>query len=43
MNAIRPDVSMVATGLAASMGRFLLTGGAPGKQPAQPHAAMPFG
>lgn len=40
MNAIEPDVSTVATGLAASMGQFLLTGGAPGKRLALPHAEI---
>jgi ATP-dependent Clp protease, protease subunit len=40
MHAIEPDVSTVATGLAASMGQFLLTAGAPGKRYALPHAAV---
>ena len=40
MTAIEPDVSTVATGLAASMGQFLLTGGAPGKRLALPHAEI---
>jgi ATP-dependent Clp protease protease subunit len=40
MNAIEPDVSTVATGMAASMGQFLLTAGAPGKRFALPHAAV---
>jgi ATP-dependent Clp protease, protease subunit len=40
MNAIEPDVSTVATGMAASMGQFLLTAGAPGKRYALPHAAV---
>jgi ATP-dependent Clp protease protease subunit len=40
MQAIRPDVATVATGMAASMGQFLLTGGAPGKRYALPHAAV---
>src|SRR5688500_19173407 len=31
MHAIEPDVSTIATGMAASMGQFLLTAGAPGK------------
>jgi ATP-dependent Clp protease, protease subunit len=31
-------VSTVATGMAASMGQFLLTAGAPGKRLALPHA-----
>jgi ATP-dependent Clp protease protease subunit len=38
MHAIEPDVSTVATGMAASMGQFLLTAGAPGKRLALPHA-----
>lgn len=40
---VRPcvsTVSTVATGLAASMGQFLLTGGAPGKRLALPHAEI---
>jgi ATP-dependent Clp protease, protease subunit len=40
MAAIEPDVSTVATGLAASMGQFLLTGGAAGKRLALPHAEI---
>jgi ATP-dependent Clp protease protease subunit len=40
MHAIEPDVSTVATGLAASIGQFLLTGGAPGKRLALPHAEI---
>lgn len=40
MNAIEPDVATVATGLAASMGQFLLTAGAPGKRAALPHAEV---
>lgn len=40
MAAIEPDVSTVATGMAASMGQFLLTGGAPGKRFALPHAEI---
>jgi ATP-dependent Clp protease protease subunit len=40
MHAIDPDVSTVATGMAASMGQFLLTAGAPGKRYALPHAAV---
>ncbi|OLT12698.1 ATP-dependent Clp protease proteolytic subunit [Pseudonocardia sp. CNS-139] len=40
MNAIEPDVSTVATGLAGSMGQFLLTAGAPGKRYALPHSAV---
>jgi ATP-dependent Clp protease protease subunit len=38
MHAIEPPVSTVATGMAASMGQFLLTAGAPGKRLALPHA-----
>lgn len=38
MHAIEPEVSTVATGMAASMGQFLLTAGAPGKRLALPHA-----
>ena len=40
MHAIEPDVSTVATGMAASMGQFLLTAGAPGKRFALPHAQV---
>jgi ATP-dependent Clp protease protease subunit len=40
MHTIEPDVSTVATGMAASMGQFLLTGGAPGKRFALPHARV---
>jgi ATP-dependent Clp protease, protease subunit len=40
MATIEPDVGTVATGLAASMGQFLLTGGAPGKRLALPHAEI---
>src|SRR5919206_1806797 len=40
MHAIKPDVSTVATGMAASMGQFLLTGGTPGKRFALPHAQV---
>lgn len=40
MNAIEPDVATVASGLAASMGQFLLTAGAPGKRSVQPHAEV---
>ncbi|MGE3289648.1 MAG: ClpP family protease [Pseudonocardia sp.] len=38
MQAVRPDVSTVVTGWAASMGQFLLTAGAAGKRYALPHA-----
>ena len=40
MQAIEPDVATVATGLAASMGQFLLTAGAPGKRAVLPHAEV---
>lgn len=40
MTTIAPDVATVATGLAASMGQFLLTGGAPGKRAALAHAEI---
>jgi ATP-dependent Clp protease protease subunit len=40
MHAIEPDVSTIATGMAASMGQFLLTAGAPGKRFALPHARV---
>jgi ATP-dependent Clp protease, protease subunit len=38
MHAIEPDVSTVASGMAASMGQLLLTAGTPGKRLALPHA-----
>jgi ATP-dependent Clp protease protease subunit len=40
MELIEPDVSTWAMGLAASMGQFLLTAGAPGKRYALPHARV---
>ena len=40
MNLIKPDVSTVCIGLAASMGTILLTGGAPGKRMALPNATV---
>jgi ATP-dependent Clp protease, protease subunit len=40
MEWIEPDVSTVAMGLAASMGQFLLSAGAPGKRLALPHAQI---
>jgi len=40
MQWIKPDVSTVAMGLAASMGQFLLSAGAPGKRYATPHARI---
>ncbi|RTQ46889.1 ATP-dependent Clp protease proteolytic subunit [Hymenobacter gummosus] len=40
MQYIRPDVATICTGLAASMGAFLLCGGALGKRSALPHARV---
>ncbi|MDN6747948.1 MAG: ATP-dependent Clp protease proteolytic subunit, partial [Brevibacterium sp.] len=40
MQYITPDVSTVAMGMAASMGQFLLSSGAPGKRYATPHARI---
>lgn len=40
MQAIEPDVATVAMGVAASMGQFLLTAGAPGKRVALPNAEI---
>lgn len=40
MQLIEPDVATTAMGLAASMGQFLLTAGAPGKRSALPHARI---
>ena len=40
MKYVQPDVATVATGLAASMGQFLLTSGTPGKRYATPHARV---
>lgn len=40
MQLIPNDVVTVATGLAASMGQFLLSSGAPGKRYATPHARI---
>ena len=40
MQYIKPDVATIATGLAASMGQFLLCAGAPGKRSALPHAKI---
>jgi len=37
---VAPDVATIATGLAASMGQFLLTGGAAGKRAALAHAEI---
>ena len=40
MQYVRPDVATICTGLAASMGAFLLCGGALGKRSALPHARI---
>ncbi|MDO7848926.1 ATP-dependent Clp protease proteolytic subunit [Hymenobacter sp. M29] len=40
MQYVQPDVSTICTGLAASMGAFLLCGGAIGKRSALPHARV---
>ena len=40
MQYVRPDVATICTGLAASMGAFLLCGGAIGKRSALPHARV---
>ncbi|MBL1432219.1 MAG: ATP-dependent Clp endopeptidase, proteolytic subunit ClpP [Gammaproteobacteria bacterium] len=40
MHFIRPDVSTMCIGQAASMGALLLTGGAPGKRYCLPHSRM---
>jgi ATP-dependent Clp protease protease subunit len=40
MQWVTPDVATVAMGLAASMGQFLLSAGAPGKRYATPHARV---
>jgi len=40
MQFIRPDVSTMCVGQAASMGAFLLAGGASGKRMALPHSRM---
>ena len=40
MQYIKPDVVTVGMGLAASMGQFLLTAGAPGKRYITPHARV---
>ena len=40
MQFIKPDVSTLCTGLAASMGAFLLCAGAKGKRYALPHARI---
>ncbi len=40
MQYIKPDVSTICIGLAASMGAFLLSAGAPGKRFALPHSEI---
>ena len=40
MQYIKPDVSTICVGQAASMGSLLLTAGAPGKRYALPHARI---
>lgn len=40
MQYITPDVSTICLGLAASMGQFLLSAGAPGKRYALPHSRI---
>ncbi len=40
MQFIKPDVATICMGMAASMGSVLLTGGAPGKRYALPHAKI---
>ena len=40
MQYVKNDVATVAMGMAASMGQFLLTAGAPGKRYATPHARI---
>ncbi len=40
MNHVKPDVSTVAVGMAASMGSIILTSGAKGKRFALPHAEV---
>ena len=40
MQYVTPDVATICTGLAASMGAFLLCGGAIGKRSALPHARI---
>lgn len=40
MNQVRPDVSTICVGLAASMGAFLLSSGAPGKRMSLPHSRI---
>ena len=40
MQLVTPDVGTICMGLAASMGQFLLSAGAPGKRYALPHARV---
>ncbi len=40
MEYVQPDVCTICMGLAASMGAFLLTAGAPGKRMSLPHARI---
>jgi ATP-dependent Clp protease protease subunit len=40
MQYVRPDVSTICVGLAASMGQFLLCAGSPGKRFALPHSRI---
>lgn len=40
MNQVRPDVCTICLGLAASMGAFLLSAGAPGKRMSLPHSRI---
>jgi ATP-dependent Clp protease protease subunit len=40
MQYVRPDVSTICVGLAASMGQFLLCAGSPGKRYALPHSRI---
>jgi ATP-dependent Clp protease protease subunit len=40
MQYVKPDVSTICVGLAASMGQFLLCSGAPGKRYALPHSRI---
>ncbi|HEY9647183.1 MAG TPA: ATP-dependent Clp endopeptidase proteolytic subunit ClpP [Chroococcidiopsis sp.] len=40
MNHVRPDICTVCVGLAASMGAFLLSAGAPGKRMSLPHSRI---
>lgn len=40
MNLIKPDVSTICVGMAASMGAFLLSSGAPGKRFALPNSEV---